>query len=79
MIIANGVVNDETKQPVILLGLTKKNCARLLQGERITVKQAHSGFAGEIIIIAGEDDLTISRDIQSSLNIGVVIKPAPLG
>lgn len=62
----------EDKIDMIILGINKRNMADLLAGGMLTIDGRQLGFNGDIYILGGEDDITLSKDLQNHLQTGSI-------
>lgn len=64
------VLDTKSGRPLLLLGLSRDNCRRVLAGEPATVNGARLGLAVDVLIVGGETDTAIYAALQRQLNAG---------
>lgn len=51
-------------RPVLVIGLSRRNCERLLEGDPIPFDAAPWGVDAHIVIVAGETEEAITQDFR---------------
>jgi hypothetical protein len=64
MIRAGGKSGDG--RPILFLGLSRANCDRLLDDQPIAFDASAFGFDGRIVLVAGESEETITRQLRAA-------------
>lgn len=54
----------------ILIGLSRENCTRLLDGQPIVVDLNAHGAKAALTIVGGETEADIEREIRQNFNVG---------
>ncbi len=74
-----GIGNDEHGRPLLLLGLSRRNCELLLQGKPIHVEHgALPGLEIGVLIVAAETEQEIVTELAPMLPRGSIFaKPRP--
>lgn len=57
-------------RPVLIIGLSRRNCERLLEGDPIPFDAIPWGVDAHVVIVAGETEESITEDFRK---LGVVI------
>jgi len=63
MIKARGTTGDG--RPLMVIGLSRENCERLLDNKPISFDAAELGLKLSVIILGGEDEEEIAEDLRS--------------
>ena len=63
MIRASGTAGDG--RPVLIIGLSRRNCERLLEGDPIPFDAAPWGVDAHVVIVAGETEEAITNDFRA--------------
>jgi len=65
--------NSKTKRPMIIIGLSDINVAKMREGNPIHIHADDMGFAGEIIIFNGPTEDDMAKMIKDNFDVGKVI------
>lgn len=58
------VISRTGKHPLVVLGLSRKNTEGLLDGKPIIVNGEMLGLNGDVVLLAGEDEMDVRAMIQ---------------
>jgi hypothetical protein len=85
MIIARGELNEDTRQQLLIIGLSNENVARLLRGGPIVMQRKTHGDdvpeGWQIVIFHGKTEEAMAEDLRSmgALDGAKIYKDARLG
>lgn len=62
---------NDKGEPVVILGLSKGNCKKLLKGQPIHIQLADLGVetGGHVVIIGGETEQDITRELSNHFHL----------
>jgi hypothetical protein len=63
MIRASGKSGKDGR-PVLIIGLSRRNCERLLEGDPIPFDAAPWGVDAHIVVVAGENEAAITQSFR---------------
>lgn len=77
MVKFGGFAGEKGERRVLGIGLSRRNCEKLLDGEPIAFKGEELGIDNvEVVIVGGENERSIVRDLKAGcLQHGVSLRP----